>query len=151
MAELADLYQDLIIDHSRQPRNRRSLPAPPARSAEGHNPLCGDRVRVFVEMDDGAIRLATFDGVGCAICTASASLMTDAVTGKTIDNVRAMFKRFHSLVRGEGDALDHAAALGKLAAFAGVSEYPVRVKCATLPWHTLIAALDNENETVSTE
>jgi nitrogen fixation NifU-like protein len=115
--------------------------------AEGHNPLCGDRVKVYVRLGGEVVEETAFQGSGCAISTASASLMTEAVKGKRPDLVRALFDRFHDLVTGKPVDED----LGKLAAFAGVSEFPMRVKCATLPWHTLIAALEDETAPVSTE
>ncbi len=152
MSELASLYQDLILDHSKRPRCRGALPTPPAHKAEGHNPLCGDRVTMYVELDDeGAVQRAAFEGVGCAICTASASLLAEAATGRSADELERMFERFSALVRGEADAVDAAAELGKLAAFAGVSAYPMRVKCATLPWHTLREAIRGGQRPVTTE
>jgi len=151
MAELADLYHDLIIDHNKSPRNKGALPSPPARTAVGHNPLCGDKVVIYINNEVDVIHDIMFDGVGCSICTASASLMTDAVKGKTTSEIRNLFTSFHSLVTGEADAASAVDSLGKLAAFAGVSEYPVRVKCASLPWHTLIAALERDHTAVTTE
>jgi nitrogen fixation protein NifU and related proteins len=151
MSDVGDLYQELILDHGRRPRNFRALEGGAeagVHRAEGHNPLCGDRVKVFVRLGGGAVADAAFQGAGCAISTASASLMTDAVKGRRADDVRALFDRFRALVTGEGDA---GADLGKLAAFAGVSEFPMRVKCATLAWHTLIAALDDAPAPVTTE
>ncbi|HEX2642172.1 MAG TPA: SUF system NifU family Fe-S cluster assembly protein [Thermoanaerobaculia bacterium] len=149
--DLRDLYQDVILDHNRRPRNFGELPGA-NRRAEGHNPLCGDRVAVFVEVDAAGdrIRDIAFQGSGCAISTASASLMTEALKGKSLAEARELFHHFHALVtRGvEGDI----ASLGKLAAFAGVSEFPMRVKCATLAWHALQSALDRpENPPVPTE
>jgi nitrogen fixation NifU-like protein len=149
--DLRDLYQDVILDHNRRPRNFGELPAA-NRTAEGHNPLCGDRVAVFVDVDTETdrIRDIAFQGSGCAISTASASLMTEALKGKSLDEAHELFHSFHELVtRGvEGDL----AGLGKLAAFAGVREFPMRVKCATLAWHALQSALDRpESPPVSTE
>ena len=145
-----DLYQELILDHGRKPRNFRPLDAKPGSDvhrAEGHNPLCGDRVTVWVETRGEVMKDASFQGAGCAISTASASLMTDAVKGKTVGEVRALFDKFHDLVTGKGSEDD----LGKLAAFSGVSEFPMRVKCATLAWHTLLAALEDRPAAVTTE
>ena len=150
MSGSESLYQELILDHGRKPHNFRSLdPAGAAglHKATGHNPLCGDRVTVYVRLEDGIAKEASFTGAGCAISTASASMMTDAVKGKPLEEVRALFERFHGLVTGKGDG----EALGKLAAFSGVSEFPMRVKCATLAWHTLLAALENRSEPVTTE
>ena len=149
--DLRDLYQDVILDHNRRPRNFGELPGA-NRRAEGHNPLCGDRVAVLVEVDPAGdrIRDIAFQGSGCAISTASASLMTEALKGKSLDEARELFRHFHALVtRG---ATEDLAGLGKLAAFAGVSEFPMRVKCATLAWHALQSALDHpESPPVSTE
>jgi nitrogen fixation NifU-like protein len=144
------LYQELILDHGRKPRNFRSLEGDPAHGvhhAIGHNPLCGDRVTVWVRVEDGVAKDASFTGAGCAISTASASLMTGAVKDKPVAEIRSLFDRFHALVtgKGEGDGL------GKLEAFGGVSEFPMRVKCATLAWHTLLAALEDKADSVTTE
>ena len=146
MSELRDLYQEVILDHNRRPRNFGPLPEA-NRRAEGHNPLCGDKVTVFLDLADGRIRDLAFQGAGCAISTASASLMTEALKGRTVEEARTLFAGFHALLTGEGAGED----LGKLAAFSGVGEYPMRVKCATLPWHTLKAALDQQDHPVSTE
>lgn len=150
--DLRDLYQDVILDHNRRPRNFGELPGA-NRRAEGHNPLCGDRVAVLVEVDAAGdrIRDIAFQGSGCAISTASASLMTEALKGKSLDEARELFRHFHTLVT-RGAAGEDLAGLGKLAAFAGVSEFPMRVKCATLAWHALQSALDRpESPPVSTE
>jgi nitrogen fixation NifU-like protein len=147
---LNELYQNVILEHNRSPRNYRPLEATD-RKAEGHNPLCGDRLTVWVRLgDDGVIQDASFQGSGCAISRASASLMTSAVKGRTREEAEELFGRFHRLVTG---ALDPAEAetLGKLAVFSGVSEFPIRVKCASLSWHTLKAALDAPGRLVSTE
>jgi nitrogen fixation protein NifU and related proteins len=150
VSELGDLYQALILDHNRSPRNFRRLEG--ARSAEGHNPLCGDRVTVFLDVKDGVVRDAAFQGSGCAISTASASLMTDALKGRPVADGKALFERVHTLLTGTPEqAADAAAGLGKLAVFSGVSEFPMRVKCATLPWHTFLGALEGKVETVRTE
>ena len=151
MSDLRDLYQEVILDHSKKPRNFRELPG--ARTAEGHNPLCGDRATVYVELDGERVRDVSFKGAGCSISTASASMMTESVKGKSRAEVERLFTRFHELVTAPPDkAADNAAPeLGKLAVFSGVCEFPVRVKCASLPWHTLKAALEGEAAPVSTE
>ena len=150
MSDLRDLYQEVILDHGKKPRNFRALPN--AASAQGHNPLCGDRVTVFVKVEGDVAKDVSFEGNGCAISTASASLMTEAVKGRPIADTEALFAKFHDLVTGKGDASGEVDdALGKLVAFAGVSEFPMRVKCATLAWHTLMAALAHQNDTVTTE
>jgi nitrogen fixation NifU-like protein len=146
--ELRELYQDVIIEHSKRPRNFRSLDG--ARHAEGYNPLCGDAITVFVDLDGERVSDCAFQGHGCAISTASASVMTEALRGKTRAEAEALFQRFHDLVTGASEAEDPTG-LGKLAVFAGVSEFPARVKCATLCWHTARAALDGAQEAVSTE
>jgi nitrogen fixation NifU-like protein len=147
---LRELYQQVILDHQKRPRNFRTL-ARAERQAEGYNPLCGDRIKVELRLDGGKIGEIGFTGAGCAICTASASMMTEAVAGKPASEVTRMFDSFRDVVMGKTEAEDAADALGKLAAFAGVREFPIRVKCATLPWHTLQAALDNRPGSVSTE
>ena len=149
MAGLTQLYQDLILDHNRSPRNYRTI-AGANRRVEGNNPLCGDRLVVSLRMDGDRIEDAAFQGSGCAISRASASLMTAAVKGKTRAEAEELFDRFHRLVTGTLDPAE-APAMGKLAAFAGVAEYPVRIKCASLSWHALRAALDQPNAVVSTE
>jgi len=145
---LDDLYQEVILDHYRKPRNFGPLPGAD-RSAEGHNPLCGDRIALQVRMKGDVIDDVRFQGKGCAISTASASMMTEAVKGKPRAEAEALFQKFHSLVTGGGNGA--ASDLGKLAAFGGVSEFPVRVKCASLAWHTLKAALEGSDGTISTE
>ena len=148
MNELRDLYQEVILDHNRRPRNFGPLPAA-NRQAEGHNPLCGDRVTVLLDLEDGRIRDVAFQGSGCAISTASASLMTEALKGRSVEEVQEIFRGFHDLVTtGAGEGSPE---LGKLAVFGGVREFPMRVKCATLAWHTLLAALDAKDQPVSTE
>jgi nitrogen fixation NifU-like protein len=147
MSDLRELYQEVILDHSKRPRNF-GHPAAANRQADGHNPLCGDRVRVYLVIADGIIRDAAFEGDGCAISKASASLMTEAVKGRSEAEVRELFARFHDLVTGEGEVVEE---LDRLAVFAGVHEFPVRVKCATLPWHTLVAALEGARQPVKTE
>ncbi len=150
MADLRDLYQEVILDHHKKPRNFRKLEHA-NRQAEGFNPLCGDRVSVYVQIEDGIIRDIAFIGTGCAISTASASMMTDSLKGKTEAEAQALFERFHHLVTDPGESRPDPATMGKLAVFSGVREYPVRVKCATLAWHTMRAALEGREETVATE
>jgi nitrogen fixation NifU-like protein len=150
MSDLRELYQELIIDHSKRPRNFKVLETAD-RKLEGYNPLCGDKVTVFLELQDGRVKDVSFQGSGCAISTASASVMTETVKGKSLGEVEALFDRFHQMVTGKKGATDNGPELGKLAVFSGVSEFPARVKCATLAWHTLHAALQGSGETVSTE
>ena len=149
MPDLRELYQQVILDHNRNPRNFRELPAA-TRRVEGYNPLCGDHYTVFVALDGDQIRDVSFTGNGCAISKASASVMTSTVKGKRTAEAQRMFDIFHKLVTGENAGLSEAE-LGRLAAFSGVSEFPARVKCATLAWHTLNSALDGQEEVVSTE
>jgi nitrogen fixation NifU-like protein len=148
MSELRDLYQEVILDHYRQPRNCGVLDCP-NREAEGHNPLCGDRVKVFLRIADGLVEDISFEGEGCAICTASCSLMTESVRGKTVTEVASLFEEFHHMLTGVAD--EAGVELGKLQVFEGVREYPVRVKCATLAWHTLNSALEGSRDPVTTE
>ena len=148
MSDLTDLYQDVILDHTKRPRNCYVMDCA-NRSADGHNPLCGDTVKVYLRIDDGIIREISFQGEGCAICTASTSLMTEAVKGKSVTEVREIFEGFHHMLTGV--AAEQGVELGKLQVFEGVREYPVRVKCATLAWHTLNAAMDGDDEKVTTE
>lgn len=150
MSELKALYQDLILDHNKSPRNFRVINDADLK-AEGFNPLCGDRYTVYVKMGNGTIQDVAFHGSGCAISKASASVMTTAVKGKTKEEAEQLFERFHKLVKGELNSDEEIPTLGKLAVFAGVSEFPARVKCASLAWHTLHAALHQEQEPVSTE
>jgi nitrogen fixation NifU-like protein len=154
MSDLNDLYQEVILDHNKRPRNFRVLEGA-NRRAEGFNPLCGDRLTLFLQVDGDVIRDATFQGSGCAISKASASLMTDALKGKTIDQAQALFDRFHRMVTSAPDAANiegDFADVGKLSVLAGVREFPLRVKCASLAWHTFKAALKSEKpEVVSTE
>ncbi len=149
MTDLQDLYQELILDHGRRPRNFRPLDGA-TRIAEGYNPLCGDKVKIFVKMDGDIVKDISFEGAGCAISTASASIMTETLKGKTRAEAEELFQTFHDLVTGRQAQLD-APELGKLAVFSGVSEFPIRVKCATLSWHTMRAALNGEGEVISTE
>ena len=148
MAGLRDLYQEVILEHSKVPRNYREMTGADHR-AEGFNPLCGDRFTVFLHMDGDAIRDISFQGSGCAISKASASMMTQILKGKSRSEAEKLFKNFHDLVTGQGHPAEGE--LGKLAVFSGVSEFPARVKCATLAWHTLQAALENQQDAVSTE
>jgi nitrogen fixation NifU-like protein len=148
MADLRDLYQEMILDHSKRPRNFRALPDA-SRKAEGYNPLCGDRETIYLKLDGDRLAEISFEGAGCAISTASASMMTESLKGKNRAEVDALFERFHDVITGKADK--PGPALGKLEVFSGVRAYPVRIKCATLPWHTLKAALRGEAATVSTE
>ena len=144
--DLRELYQEVILDHSKRPRNFHAMPEA-NRSALGHNPLCGDRVTVFVHVEGDLVQDVSFEGAGCSISTASASMMTDALKGKTTAEARALFERFHELVTADpSKAAVAASELGKLAVFAGVHEFPMRVKCASLAWHTLKAALEGGDE-----
>jgi len=149
MADLRDLYQEVILEHSKAPRNYREL-AGANQHAEGYNPLCGDHFTVYLNVDGDSIRDITFQGSGCAISKASASMMTQALKGKNKAEAQRLFERFHKLVT-TGEANGDRPELGKLAVFSGVSEFPVRVKCATLAWHTLQAALEGKQDKVSTE
>ena len=146
--DLKDLYRDVIVDHNRNPRNFRPMPDAD-RHAEGFNPLCGDRLTLYVKLDGERISDVSFQGSGCAISVASASLLTESVKGHTVPEAELLFARMHALLTREGDA--DPTTLGKLAALSGVREFPARVKCASLCWHTLDAALHREAEPVSTE
>ena len=148
MSELRDLYQEVILDHNRQPRNCYVMDCA-NRTADGHNPLCGDTVKVYLRIEDGRIQEISFQGSGCAICTASCSIMTESVKGRTVEEATTLFKEFHGMLTGV--AQEQGLELGKLKVFEGVREYPVRVKCATLAWHTLHAAMEDEDEPVTTE
>jgi len=150
MADLADLYQQIIIEHNRSPRNHKALPDATG-TAEGNNPLCGDRITLYVRVAGGVIADVGFEGKGCAISQASASLMTGAVKGKTVAEAEQLFRAFHAMVMSDPTRTPETGALGKLAAFAGVRQFPARVKCANLAWHTLHAALSRSAEPVSTE
>lgn len=149
MSDLRELYQEVILDHHKRPRNFGSL-ADANRHAEGHNPLCGDRLTVHLDVEDGVIKGVAFEGAGCAISRASASLMTDAVKGRPVAEVEHMFEEFHRMVTSGVDE-EVEESLGKLAVFCGVREFPSRVKCASLAWHTLHAAIEAKEEPVSTE
>jgi len=148
MSDLRELYQEVILDHHKRPRNFHKL-EDANRHAEGFNPLCGDKIQLYLRVEDGIVRDAGFEGSGCAISTASASLMTEMLKGKTEAESEALFEKFHDLVTGR--SMPDSASLGKLAVFSGVREYPVRVKCAVLAWHTLRAALQGSLERVATE
>ncbi len=148
MSDLRELYQEVILDHHKRPRNFHKL-EDANRHAEGFNPLCGDKILLYLRVEDGVVRDACFEGSGCAISTASASLMTEMLKGKTEAESEALFEKFHDLVTGK--AVPDSASIGKLAVFSGVREYPVRVKCAILAWHTLRAALQGSLERVATE
>lgn len=150
MSDLRSLYQEVILDHSRSPRNFKQL-SDASHHAEGHNPLCGDEVTIYLKLNSGVIEDISFQGGGCAISTASASMMTAALKGKTLTEARALFERFHRMLTGGAAEPDDKKALGKLTVFSGVGEFPVRVKCATLSWHTLNAALEGRDDPVSTE
>ena len=149
MNDLRELYQEVILDHYKKPRNFGALPDATAH-ADGYNPLCGDKVKIYVKMGDDVVQDVSFEGAGCAISTASASIMTETLKGKTRAEAEELFQTFHDLVTGQQAQLD-APELGKLAVFSGVSEFPIRVKCATLAWHTLRAAMNGEGEVISTE
>lgn len=148
--DLRELYQEVILDHNKRPRNFR-VPDPVNRKAEGYNPLCGDKITVFLYIEGDVIKDLGFQGTGCAISKASASMMTDALKGKTLDEANVFFERFHDMVTTPANVEVNSEALGKMAVLAGVREYPMRVKCASLAWHTLKAAMQAENEVVSTE
>lgn len=149
MSDLRDLYQEVILDHGRRPRNFGRLTGA-NRSAEGFNPLCGDKLTLYLRLVDGAIADARFEGSGCAISTASASLMTETLKGKTESQAQALFEAFHARLTTDA-AANSAASLGKLEVLLGVREFPARVKCATLPWHALHAALHEVEQVVATE
>jgi nitrogen fixation protein NifU and related proteins len=149
MSDLRELYQQVILDHNKNPRNYHEM-ADSTSHVEGYNPLCGDHYTVFLKLDDGTISDVSFTGSGCAISKASASVMSSTVKGKSKEEADRLFDTFHKLVTGDQSGLS-AADLGRLAAFSGVSEFPARVKCATLAWHTLRTALEGKQETVTTE
>jgi nitrogen fixation NifU-like protein len=147
MSDLRELYQQVILDHNRNPRNFKELPD--ARRVDGYNPLCGDHYTIFVQLDGDTIKDIGFTGSGCAISKASASVMSSSVKGKSTEEADRLFDTFHKLVTGEGAASGEE--LGRMAAFSGVSEFPTRVKCATLAWHTLKTAIHGEKDVVTTE
>jgi nitrogen fixation protein NifU and related proteins len=149
MSELSELYQQVILDHNKKPRNFRVMAAA-NRRAEGYNPLCGDQLTVYMDLEGDQVKDVSFEGSGCAISKASASMMTQAVKGKSLEEAEALFNEFHRMVTGELDEESEPNNLGRLTIFSGVREFPARVKCATLSWHTMHAALKGE-EVVSTE
>ena len=149
MSELRELYQEVILDHNRSPRNFGTLEGA-NRMAEGHNPLCGDRIRIYLQVEQGRIQDIAFQGSGCAISTASASMMTEAVRGKSVAEAEAAFERFRALLTGPGTTPSDDE-MGEMAALAGVRAFPMRVKCATLAWHTLRSALENKRQVATTE
>jgi nitrogen fixation protein NifU and related proteins len=150
MAELRDLYQETVLDHYKKPRNFRRL-VHANRQADGQNPLCGDKVSVFIQIENGVVQDISFIGAGCAISTASASMMTENLKGKTESQAKAIYERFQQLVTDIAQPPLDPETLGELTVFSGVREYPVRAKCAMLAWHTLRAALEGNKETVETE
>jgi nitrogen fixation NifU-like protein len=151
MSELMDLYQEVILDHNRKPRNRGPLDNAD-HEAKGDNPLCGDQLTLYLKMDGDRVTEIRFEGRGCAISVASASLMTEAITGKSLGEIEALYESFHELLTGDPSVAGEAdTELGKLRVFEGVREFPVRVKCATLAWHTLMAALEDEGASITTE
>ena len=150
MSDLRELYQSVILDHNKRPRNFGEA-EDANRSADGFNPLCGDKIHVTLALEDGVVKSVAFNGAGCAISTASASLMTESIKGKTVAEALQLFEGFHELVTGDREIEVDAVGLGKLAVFSGVREFPVRVKCATLAWHTMKSALDGSGEIAKTE
>jgi len=151
MSDLRELYQEVILDHSKRPRNFRDMPDA-THQADGHNRLCGDKLHVYLKVSAGRITDAAFKGSGCAISTASASMMTDELRGKTVDEALSIFQLFHeTLTTTPTSEPEHLDELGKLGVFSGVREFPVRVKCATLPWHTMQVAIEKRDEAASTE
>ena len=147
MSDMRDLYQEVILDHNKRPRNFRVI-TEPTHTANGLNPLCGDRVSVYLDIQEGVIKDIAFQGAGCAISSASASLMTEALKGKRVDDVAPLFDAFHTVVTSDGEC---PRGLGKLSVLAGVRDYPSRVKCATLAWHAVRAALEEHQQPVVTE
>lgn len=148
--DLRDLYQEVILDHSKKPRNFHALPEA-THHAEGFNPLCGDRLTVYLKVDNNTIQDVSFEGSGCAISKSSASMMTSSVKGKTVEEIQTMFEKFHEMLSRDVCRQYDATALGKLAVFSGVCEFPARVKCATLAWHTLRSALEGKSSPATTE
>ena len=148
--ELKELYQQVILDHNKSPRNFRKMENASSQ-AEGYNPLCGDHIDVYVLVEDGIVKDVSFNGEGCAISKASASVMTSMLKGKTKEETEKLFNKFHDLVTGKLGDDPEVEDLGKLAVFAGVQEFPIRVKCASLAWHTLMSALANNENKVTTE
>ncbi|NIT61688.1 MAG: SUF system NifU family Fe-S cluster assembly protein [Aliifodinibius sp.] len=150
MDELRDLYQQVILDHNKDPRNFGEI-EPHSHDSEGYNPLCGDKIHIYLQVEDGVIKDVSFEGSGCAISKASASLMTTLLKGKTADEAQQLFRDFQKLITSENDEMPDFEEIGKLSIFAGVKEFPTRVKCAALAWHTMVAALKNKVEPVTTE
>jgi len=150
MNELSELYQQVILDHNKNPRNFGILEHH-NHTAEGHNPLCGDQIEIYIDVEDGIIKDISFKSSGCAISKASASIMTTLLKGKNLEEVKELFEKFHHLVTTDKDEVFDLDSLGKLAVFSGVREFPTRIKCASLAWHTLVAALEKESQPVSTE
>ena len=148
MSDLKDLYQEVILDHNRNPRNCYIMDGASC-TADGHNPLCGDTVKVYLRIENSIIEEISFQGQGCAICTASTSLMTESVQGKSVEEAQGLFDEFHHMLTGVAE--EQGVVPGKLQVFEGVREYPVRVKCATLAWHTLNAAMEEKKKDVTTE
>lgn len=148
--ELRELYQQVILDHNKSPRNFKKLETA-NRSAEGYNPLCGDKIDIYLDVEDNIVKDISFQGSGCAISKASASLMSTVVKGKSVEEAKKLFEKFHDLVTGKLNEDDSIEELGKLAVLAGVKEFPVRVKCASLAWHTMISAINKEEKAVTTE
>jgi nitrogen fixation NifU-like protein len=150
MSDLRDLYQEIILDHTKRPRNHHKIEKI-THEANGYNPLCGDKVSLYLDVEDGKIQDIGFEGTGCAISTSSASMLTEAVKGKTLEEADALFQEFHEMVTGKLEHPEEIPELGRLVAFMGVREFPVRVKCATLVWHTMKSALEKKKQSVSTE
>jgi len=150
MDEVDLLYQEMILDHNKNPRNFGEL-VDATHKAVGHNPLCGDHIEIFLKVKDGKVEDVKFKGVGCAISKASASIMTTVLKGKTLDEVKNLFEKFHNVLTSKPDEPVNTEELGKLAVFAGVREFPVRVKCATLAWHTLIEAIEKKDSVLTVE
>jgi nitrogen fixation NifU-like protein len=148
--ELRELYQQVILDHNKSPRNFKKLETA-NRSAEGYNPLCGDKIDIYLDVEDKIVKDISFQGSGCAISKASASLMSTVVKGKSIEEAKKIFEKFHDLITGKLGEEDSIEELGKLAVLAGVKEFPIRVKCASLAWHTMISAINKEEKTITTE
>ncbi len=148
--ELRELYQQVILDHNKSPRNFKKLEIA-NRTSEGYNPLCGDKIDIFLNVEDDVVKDISFQGSGCAISKASASLMSTVVKGKSIEEAKKLFEKFHDLITGKLNDDESIEELGKLSVLAGVKEFPIRVKCASLAWHTMLSALKKESKTVSTE
>jgi nitrogen fixation NifU-like protein len=148
--QLRELYQEVILDHNKSPRNFKKLDTA-NRTAEGYNPLCGDKIDIFLDVEDNIVKDISFQGSGCAISKASASLMSTIIKGKSVEEAKKLFEKFHNLITGKLDENISIKELGKLAVLGGVKEFPMRVKCASLAWHTMLTALKNENKTVTTE